>query len=742
MHLGSTRYSSGVSRHLAIVIALLWGAVSPPTTGRAESRARRTTTAAGAVDLARAARADREPDQWLVNGRDLGGTYFSPLSGVNRTNVRRLGFAWDYALGTHRGLEATPLVIDGVMYAAGNFGRVYSLNAATGKKLWTFDPKIDDHSARSACCDAVNRGLVVWRGRVYVASLNGYLHALDAATGRQIWSVDTLKGRAGLPYTVTGAPLIAGRVVVIGNAGSDFEGVRGYVSAYNLDTGALEWRFFTVPRDPRLGPQDQPHLTKAVATWGPLYRWKFAGGGNVWDGMAYDPDLKLVYIGTGNISPYGKQGGDGLYAASIIAIHADTGAIAWYYQVVPRDAWDYDAAQKFVLTDLRIAGKERKVLIQASKDGFVYVLDRATGKLISASPFAYYNWTKGLDPNTGRPISNPGADYANEPRLVFPSMAGAHSWQPMSYSPRTGLLYIPAQDAPMIYIDTAHRPAGFLDGSFQVAGLFPEDYDPVSLKGFFGQLPSMATLAKGAPRGVTRAIGVLKAWDPVRRKIVWARPLTTLWNGGVLSTDGGLVFQGDAAGFHAYDERTGKRLAHVEIGTSIMAAPMSYRVAGTQFIAFLAGYGGGILGSPFPETTAAYKYGNEGRIVALRLDGPAVPKPPLQHDEPFQRPHAHGGTPAQITYGAILYNRFCQRCHVFGRAELPDLRRYIGMPGAAFNQIVLGGALASQGMDRFDDVLSRDQAAEIHAFLVDEAWRAYNQSAKVSRKAGKSGPGQ
>lgn len=727
MHGGSVRYPSSASRHLAIIIALLSGAVSPPTFD-------------GTVS---AARADREPDQWLVNGRDLGGTYFSPLSDVNRTNVRRLGFAWDYALGTHRGLEATPLVIGGVMYAAGNFGRVYSLDAATGKKLWEFDPKIDGHSSRSACCDAVNRGLVVWRGRVYVASLNGYLHALDAATGRQIWGVDTLKARAGQPYTVTGAPLIAGRVVVIGNAGSDFEGVRGYVSAYDLDSGALAWRFFTVPRDPTLGPQDQPHLTKAVATWGPHYSWKFAGGGNVWDGMAYDPDLKLVYIGTGNVSPYGKQGGDDLYAASIIAIHADTGAMAWYYQVVPGDAWDYDAVQKFVLTDLRIAGKQRKVLIQASKDGFVYVLDRATGKLISASPFAYYNWTRGLDPNTGRPISNPGADYADKPRLVFPSMAGAHSWQPMSYSPRTGLLYIPAQDAPMVYIDTSHRPAGFLDGNFQVAGLFPEDYDPAALKDLFGQLPSMATLAKGAPGGVTRAIGVLKAWDPVRRKIVWERPLTTLWNGGVLSTGGGLVFQGDAAGFlNAYEARTGKCLAHIDIGTSIMAAPITYRVAGTQFIAFLAGYGGATgLFSPFPETTAAYKYGNEGRIVALRLDGPAVPKPPLQHDQPFQRPPARQGTPAQITQGAILYNRFCGRCHVFGRAELPDLRRYIGMSGAAFNQIVLGGALASQGMDRFDDVLSKDQAAEIHAFLVREAWSAYTSQGR-SREIGISGPGK
>ncbi|HUX73571.1 MAG TPA: PQQ-dependent dehydrogenase, methanol/ethanol family [Steroidobacteraceae bacterium] len=692
----------------------------------------------GAADIARAAQAEREVDQWRLNGRDIGGTYFSPLTDVNRADVRHLGFAWAYALATQRGLEATPLVIDGVMYAAGNFGRVYSLDAATGKMLWTYDPQIDGRWARYACCDAVNRGLAAWRGRIYVGSLDGYLHAIDAATGKRIWKVDTLIGRAQrLPYTITGAPLIAGRVVVIGNAGSDFQGVRGYVSAYDLDSGALKWRFFTVPRDPRLGPQDQPQLRKAVATWGAHYRWKFAAGANVWDGMAYDPDLKLLYVGTGNVSPYGRQGGDDLYADCIIAIHADTGAMAWYYQVVPGDEWDYDSTQKLILTEITVGGKQRKVLIQASKDGFIYVLDRATGELISASPFAYYNWTKGLDLKTGRPIPNPHADYADKPRLIFPSMAGAHSWQPMSYSPETGLVYIPAQEAPMVYVNTARRPAGLIEGNFTVAGLFPEDYDPASLEALFGQLPPMAALAQYAEGGVPRSIGVLKAWDPVRRKLVWQRPLATFWNGGVLSTAGGLVFQGDAAGFlNAYDAQTGKRLAHIEIGTSIMAAPMTYRAGGAQFIAFMAGYGGGTgLFSPFPEGTAAYKYGNQGRIVALRLGGPAIPKPAVTIHQPWQRPPAREGTPARIARGAILYNRFCGRCHVFGRGELPDLRRFVAGRGPIFDRIVLGAVLASQGMGGFDDVLSKEDVAEIHAFLVDRSWDAYTHQQESRRDA-------
>jgi len=710
----------------AIILSLLCAA-SPPS-----------LKMSGAADFTRAVRADRGADQWLENGRDSGGTYFSPLTDVNRADVRHLGFAWAYALGTRRGLEATPLVIDGVMYAAGNFGRVYSLDAATGKLLWTYDPQIDGRWARYACCDAVNRGLAVWRGRIYVGSLDGYLHAIDAATGKRIWKVDTLIGRARhVPYTITGAPLIAGGVVVIGNAGSDFKGVRGYVSAYDLRTGALKWRFFTVPRDPRLGPQDQPQLRRAVATWGPHYRWKFAAGATVWDGMAYDPALKLVYIGTGNASPYGRQGGDDLYAACIIAIHADTGAMAWYYQVVPGDEWDYDSTQKLILTELAIGGEQRKVVIQASKDGFIYVLDRATGALISASPFAYFNWTRGLDLQTGRPIPNPHADYADKPRLISPSMAGAHSWQPMSYSSGTGLVYIPAQEAPMVYIDAARRPAGLIEGNFTVGGLFPEDYDPASLEDLFGPLPSMAVLTEDAKGGVPRSIGVLKAWDPVRRKLIWQRRLTTFWNGGVLSTAGGLVFQGDAAGFlNAYDALTGERLAHIEIGTSIMAAPMTYRVGGVQFIAFMAGYGGGTgLFSPFPEGTAAYRYGNEGRIVALRLGGPAIPKPAAAFDEPWRRPPAREGTPARIARGAILYNRFCGRCHVFGRGELPDLRRFVAVRGSIFDRIVLGGVLASQGMGRFDDVLSKDEVAEIHAFLVDRSWDAYAHRRESRRDA-------
>jgi quinohemoprotein ethanol dehydrogenase len=691
--------------------------------------------AAGDVDESRLAHADHEPEQWFTNGRDTAGSYYSPLTGINRETAASLGFAWEYQLGTRRGLEATPVVVDGAMYASGNWGRVYSLDAATGRERWTYDPQVDGRWGRYACCDAVNRGLAVWKGRVYVGSLDGYLHAIDAQTGKRLWKVDTLLGREQqVPYTSPGFPVVAGNVVVIGNAGADFQGVRGYVSGFDLQSGALKWRFFTVPRDPKLGPQDQPHLVKAVKTWDPRHRWEFGGGGTVWDGISYDPDLNLVYIGTANASPYtikdgGRHGGDDLYAASIIAIHADTGQMAWYYQVVPGDEWDYDSTQKMILAELRIDNQVRKVLLQASKNGFFYVLDRATGQLISAKSFAYYNWTRGLDPRTGRPTPAPGAEYVNGPKLIYPSMAGAHTWQPMSFSPQTGLVYIPALEAPMVYIETAQRPAGLIEGNFTVAGLFPEDYDPKALEPLFGPLPSLASLtAPGAPKSA-RSLGVLKAWDPVKGQLAWERPLPTYWSGGVLSTGGDIVVQGDAEGMLAlYDAHSGNLLRKVDIGTGIIAAPMTYAVQGEQYLAVMAGYGGGPgLYSPFPENTAAHKYGNAGRIVALKLGGGEVPKPPLVRDDPFPEPPAREGAPANIAHGGILYNRHCGRCHTFGRGELPDLRRLSAPTHAIFYEIVLRGAYAPKGMGRFDDVLSPQDARDIHAFLVEQAWDAYKK---------------
>ncbi len=691
--------------------------------------------APGAVDAARLARAATEPDQWLTTGRDGGGTYFSPLADINSGNVARLGFAWEYRLGTRRGLESTPVVVDGALYTTGNFGWVYALDAATGHELWKYDPEVDGQWGRYACCDANNRGVAVWQGKVYVGALDGYLHAIDAATGKRLWKVDTLPARGPkAPYTLSATPVIAGDAIVVGSAGADFDGARGYVAAYDLETGKFRWRFYTVPRNPNAGPQDQPHLVAAVKTWGPRHRWESGAGGTVWDGISYDPDLKLVYVGTANGAPYnikegGRKGGDDLYATSIIAIKAQGGELAWYYQVTPGDRWDYDTTQKMILADLDLGAGPRKVLMQASKNGFYYVLDRATGELLSAKNFTYVSWTKGLDPKTGRPIPSPGAEYQISPKLLFPSNAGAHSWQPMSYDPQTKLTYIPVIEWPMVYFDTSQRPAGKIEGFFTVQALLPSDYDPKALRSLYGSLPPLAELERGLPSSKSR--GFLRAWDPVNQRVAWEVPTVTHWDGGVLSTAGGLVFQGDAAGnFNVYQADDGKKLKSLSLGTGVMAAPATYRVGGVQYVVVMAGFGGNYVNYPVTSDMAAYHRDNEGRVIAFKLDGGAVPLPPELPEVPFPQPPPREGPAPLVAKGEVLYNRFCSRCHQLGRGILPDLRRLTPEKHQIFYDIVLNGLLAAKGMGRWDDVLSHADAEAIHAFIVDQAWDEYGKTQK------------
>ncbi len=720
------RASNAAAMGLAAGLALCGCHPDKPAAAPAAQEA---TVNAAAVDSQRLAR--REPDQWLTLGGDWMGTYYSPLKDIDAGNVARLGFAWDYSLGTNRGQESTPLVIDGVMYATSNFGRVYALDAATGRELWKYDPRMDGQWARYACCDAVNRGLAAFEGRLYVGALDGWLHALDARTGQLIWKVDTVIGRREhAPYTFPGAPLLAGNLLIVGSAGGDFGAVRGSVSAYDLTNGELRWRFFTVPRNPADGPQDQPHLAAAVKTWNPKHRWAAGSGGTVWDGMAYDPALHLVYFGTGNAAPYntyvgGRHTGDQLYAASIVAVHADSGALAWYYQTVPGDRWDFDSTQKLVLADMTVDGRRRQVLMQAAKNGFYYVLDRSSGELLSAHSFAFVNWTRGIDPKTGRPLPDPAADYGRLPKLVFPSEAGAHSWQPMAFDADRGLTFIPVIESGNVLLETSDRRAGLVEGQFTTPAFVPESYDPAAMLRLYGPLPPLTRLARGINTD-TASRGYLRAWNVAQHRTVWEVQTATSWDGGVLATAGGLVLQGDANGnLNAYSAETGERLASVAVGSSMLAAPITYRVNGTQYIAIVAGYGGGgvITGVPLDPASAAYRYGNDGRIIVLKIGGPPPPLPPLVADAPWPVPPPRPADTAQIDAGEVLYNRFCSRCHVFGRGILPDLRRMQPGTHAAFNAIVLGGAYAPKGMARFDDVLTPADAAAVHAYLIDQAWR-------------------
>ncbi len=718
---------------IALVVSLVAGigacSRQPAAPSEAPSAAPPVARAA-AVDSERLARA--EPEQWFTTGRDAAGTYFSPLTDITPDNVGRLGFAWDYKLGTSRGQEATPLVIDGVLYASSNFGRVYALDAATGKELWKYDPQVDGQWARYACCDAVNRGLVAFDGVLYVGAIDGWLHALDARTGARLWKVDTLIGRdARKPYTLTGAPLLAGDLIVVGNAGGDFAGARGYVTAYDRKSGAQRWRFFTVPRNPAEGPQDQPHLEAAIKTWDPAHPWDRGSGGTVWDGMAYDPALQLVYIGTSNAAPYnshgnGRKGGDELYAASIIAIKADSGALAWYYQTVPQDRWDFDSTQKLVLADVTLDGKNRQVVMQAAKNGFYYVLDRQSGELLSAHNFAVVTWTKGIDPKTGRPIPAPGADYDHGPALVFPSESGAHSWQPMAYDAGRGLTFIPVIESGNVIVEAEHRRAGLVEGQFTTPAFTPEGYDPAAMKSLYGDLPPLKVLAKGMTHD-TASRGFVRAWNVAEHRVVWEAPTATSWDGGVMATASGVVFQGDANGLlNAYAADSGKKLASINLGSSMMAAPVTYKVNGVQYVAIIAGYGGGavIVGSPLDPASAAYRYGNDGRVIALKLDGPAPPLPPERTDPPWPTLPAKPTDLQQVAAGELLYNRYCSRCHVFGRSILPDLRRMSPETHGLFHAIVLEGAYRPKGMGRFDDVLKPEDADAIHAYVINEAWKA------------------
>lgn len=685
----------------------------------------------GNVTFERLLNADNEPGQWLTEGRDFGKGHYSTLDQINTGNVAELGVAWDYEMGTTRGQEATPVMIDGVLYAAGTTGRVYALSAATGDEIWTFDPMSDGQVNRYTCCDEVNRGLQVFEGAVYVASLDGRLFSLNAETGAVNWEVDTLiyKDRA---YTSSGAPEVAGDVVVIGNAGADYD-ARGYLSAYNRQTGELAWRFFIVPGDPARG-FEHPEMEMAAATWDPNSRWDVGGGGTAWNAMAYDPVLNLLYVGTGNAALFNwhersPSGGDNLFLASILAINPDTGRLAWHYQQVPRESWDFTATQPMILADIQWAGETRQVLMQAPKAGFFYILDRATGELLSADKYVPVNWAFGVDLETGRPDINPEVDYAagGGPIFVYPSGMGGHAWNPMSYDPETGLVYIPSIEGGALMQDTTdghtYRPKQANSGNSVLFGDMLLA-DPDTMPGDMGEA---LRIIQREGQHLSRA--ALKAWNPLTSEVVWEQEGSGWWDrAGVLATSGGLVFQGTDTGFlRAFDKNTGEELLNLEVGTSIMAAPITYEIDGVQYLAVQAGWGGGGWFAPHP-TSAVITRGNANRIIAFKLGGAAPVLPPqVSAREPIPEPPPQTASADVVAQGAGLFARNCAICHANSDTGLtPDLRRLSAETHEAFLGIVLYGGRRFRGMPQFDDVLNEEQANAIHAYLIDLAWQGFN----------------
>ncbi len=697
------------------------------------------------VDQQRLLQLDSEPGTWLTGGRDFQQSYFSPLDTINTDNVVDLGYAWHYDFDSEHGFESTPSVVDGVLYASGPTGTVVALDAGTGVEKWSFSPQIDPAAVRRVCCGVVNRGLAIWKGKVYVASLDGFLYALDITDGAVLWKVDTITDHER-GYTITGAPYIAKDLVLIGNAGAEFD-ARGYVTAYDSATGEQRWRFFTVPGNPKDG-FEHPELEQAAKTWDANSLWQVGLGGTVWDAMAYDPELDLLYVGTGNAAPYPRKlrspgGGDNLYLASILALNPDSGRLIWYYQTTPGDNWDFTATQKMILADLDIAGKKRQVIMQAPKNGFFYVLDRVTGELLSAEPYATTTWASHIDMASGRPVETEQSEYFYEPKLIFPSAAGAHNWQPMAYNPHTGLVYIPVLESAAIWTMPS-EPFEYIKGGINSTSLyiFP-------IRGEWGldsalaqTLPSLEELSVGQPDTTVR--GFLRAWDPVRQTLAWERETSgpwvgdmfAFWNGGgVMTTAGGLVFQGRSTGLLvAMDATTGEELTSIDMAAGMMAAPMTYSIEGEQYIAILSGVGGGI-GQVHVPGSAAYEYGNKGRLIVLSLSGKAVPRrPKVEHNDsdgfPIP-PVLRSGSETQVTLGADTFLRHCAKCHanIDGRgAGIPDLRRMDTLAHSEFNNIVLKGTRVDRGMGNFSDLLSAEQVEAVHKYLIELAWKAYEDA--------------
>jgi len=696
---------------LLLTASLLFGcAKEPQQAAPAEAAA---PSAKAAVDGQRIVNADNEPGSWMTHGRTYSEQRFSPLDQVTTANVGQLGLAWFADLDTNRGQEATPIVVDGALYVSTAWSKVKAYDAKTGKPLWAFDPEVPGQFGVNACCDVVNRGVAVWQGKVFVGTIDGRLIALDSATGKKLWDVVTVD--QSKPYTITGAPRVVKGHVLIGNGGAEL-GVRGYISAYDPDTGNLQWRFYTVPGDPSKGPDgaasDEVLAKVAQPTWSGEW-WKMGGGGTVWDSMSYDPELDLLYFGVGNGSPWNRKlrsagKGDNLFLSSIVAVRPDTGEYVWHYQSTNGESWDHTATQQIIIATLNIEGQPRKVVMQAPKNGFFYVIDAATGKLISAKNFTDVAWATHVDLKTGRPVLTKEARYeqTGKPFLSKQNPNGAHTWHSMAFSPQTGYVYLPIHGTPFVYGQ-------------------PKEFGPRPMTQNVGaDFSGNATL--DPKKVLDETFGRLIAWDPVAQKEVWRVERAGQANGGALATAGGLVFQGTGSGeFTALDARDGKMLWSTPAQTGIVAAPISYAIDGEQYVAIMAGSGSSWALIGGDTNMKGFLRQNVSRLLVYKLGATAQLPPAPAFEQPPINPPAATAPASVVARGGGLYDAYCANCHGPAAIQvgiLPDLRRtpYLSTD-ETFDSVVLGGARQAHGMANFSSVLKPEDSHAIRAFVVMRA---------------------